>query len=803
MKRITLQIGLTMAMLLIAGGMYSQTAVNNTIRLTSVGTTNGPGGVSGSEGPTITSDDTNVNIDGSGVVTVTDNAPTDPIDYTPTAASGITTGTVTLTDALSKTFAIRLKGAALVDQTSGSTYGAITTAGGIDRDSSGSLGVRQGTVTGGIQKNEGITFGLITSAFPTTITFQISRIYFGAFGTGTAGTESAVIVNRRDTSKKLDVLSAASGNTLIVDVSSLDLNIRGGSSLVEMVSIFNNNAIDGTTTVWTITNIEIKVLNTSDLTTVWNGTTWSAFNPSPTMNAVIAGNYSATTAGGFSAKTLTVNSGSLTIGATKNLKIENGITNNAGPTGIIVEDGGTLQQVQTGTNSGTITVRKNSNSLKRGDYTLWSSPVVGSQTLADFSPLTSQSPVNRFYIYDNTLGTSGLYANIAPSATFATGTGYLIRMPNEDPAIPGTSSDYYLGTSSITFNGEFVGVPNNGTITLGSTIPLTSDKFYAIGNPYPSNISADSFINGNDTGGILYFWRKTNAAAGTAYATYTLLGGVGTDAGNGGLGVPNGIIAPCQGFIVKTGTEATTITFTNAMRVQNGTYGSFFKTKAVTTKDRVWLNLSNTAGAFSQTLVGYMDGATLGVDNGIDGKYFNDSAIALTSNINDEEYTIQGRPAFDATDVVALNFKTDVAGDYSIALNHFDGVFAAGQDVYLVDNKMSTETNLKTGAYNFTAVAGVDNSRFTLKYQKTLKVIDSEFNDNSITVYGTNGTLFVKSRLSAINSIKVFDIQGRLIAEQKNVKSNTAAVANLKTNQALIVQVSTEDNKVVSKKVLN
>jgi len=239
------------------------------------------------------------------------------------------------------------------------------------------------------------------------------------------------------------------------------------------------------------------------------------------------------------------------------------------------------------------------------------------------------------------------------------------------------------------------------------------------------------------------------------------------------------------------------------MRLGNTTYGKFFKTKAVTTKDRVWLNLTNAAGVFSQALIGYMDGATVGVDNSIDGKYFNDSPIALTSSINNEEYTIQGRPAFDATDVVALNFKTDVAGDYSIALNHFDGVFAAGQDVYLVDNKMSTETNLKTGAYNFTAVAGVDNSRFTLKYQKTLKVIDSEFNDNSITVYGTNGTLFVKSRLSAINSIKVFDIQGRLIAEQKNVKSNTAAVANLKTNQALIVQVSTEDNKVVSKKVLN
>lgn len=440
--------------------------------------------------------------------------------------------------------------------------------------------------------------------------------------------------------------------------------------------------------------------------------------------------------------------------------------------------------------------------LKRQDYTIWSSPVVGSQTLANFSPLTSQSP-NRFYIYDNTLGTNGLYDNIAPTSLFATGTGYLIRMPNEDPAIPGTSSDYYLGSSSITFNGEFVGVPNNGTITLGSTIPLTSDKFYAVGNPYPSNISADLFLNGNSTGGTLYFWRKTNAAPGTAYATYTLLGGVGTDAGNGGLGLPNGIIAPCQGFIVKTNVAATTLTFTNAMRLQNATYGKFFKVKQEASKHRIWLNLTNATGAFSQALVGYTDGATVGVDNGIDGEYINDSKVALTSNINNVDYTIQGRPAFDAADVVPLNFKTDVAGDYTIALDHFDGVFATGQAVYLLDSKTGSETDLKSGAYNFTTVAGTDNTRFSLKYQKSLKVIDSDFNDNNVTLYAKNGTLYVSSGASAISNIKVFDIQGRLVSEQRNVKSNTATISNLGLNQALIVQVSSEDNKVVSKKVVN
>ena len=782
MKKITLQIGLTMAMLVLAGTMYSQ-GPNNTIRLVS--------GPLGSEASALATDITPVNIDAAGAVTV--GTPDYELN---TVAWPNTTGAVTIGGALSLSFNVRLSVGLLYDQTAGSTYGAITTAGGIDRAGDGALGVRPatGTLNFGIDNGEGATFGFNLSSLPPTVALQVTKVYFTTFGLA----ENGVIVNRQDTSKKLDFTGPASGTALTKDVTSLDLFVTGGSSVDELVAVFNNSS---TVQAWRISQIEVKIVA---LSTVWNGTAWSNAAPGPAVDAIVEGNYSALAKGGFSAKTLTVNSGSLTIEATKSLKIENGVVNNAGPSGIVVEDGGTLQQVQAGgVNSGEITVKKNSNSLKRLDYTMWSSPVVGSQTLADFSPLTSQSP-NRFYIYDNTLGTNGLYANIAPASLFTTGTGYLIRMPNEDPAIPGILSDYYLGTSTITYNGEFVGVPNNGTITLGSTIPLTSDKFYAIGNPYPSNVSADAFINGNSTGGTLYFWRKTNAAPGTAYATYTLLGGAGTVAGNDGLGVlPNGIIAPCQGFIVKTGVAATSLTFTNTMRLNNATYGTFFKTKQETTKDRVWLNLSNGAGAFSQALVGYMDGATLGEDNGIDGKYFNDSAIALTSSINNEEYTIQGRPAFDATDVVALNFKTDASGDYSIALDHFDGVFTTGQAVYLVDSKTGTETDLKAGGYNFTAAAGVDNARFSLKYQKTLKVIDSEFNDNSVTVYANNGTLYVKSGATAIHSIKVFDIQGRLVHEQKNVKSNTASVSNLKTQQALIVQVGTEDNKVVSKKVLN
>uniref|UniRef100_UPI0037BE2121 T9SS sorting signal type C domain-containing protein n=1 Tax=Flavobacterium sp. TaxID=239 RepID=UPI0037BE2121 len=127
-----------------------------------------------------------------------------------------------------------------------------------------------------------------------------------------------------------------------------------------------------------------------------------------------------------------------------------------------------------------------------------------------------------------------------------------------------------------------------------------------------------------------------------------------------------------------------------------------------------------------------------------------------------------------------------------------------GQDVYLKDNNTGAETDLKAEAYTFTTAAGVDNTRFSLKYQKTLKVDAPAFNENSVRVYKNNGTLYVNSGKIAINSIQVYDIQGRLIAEQKNVKATTTVINNLKaTHQVLIVKITSEDNSLVTKKVVN
>ena len=241
MKKNILKNGLAMAMFVLAGTVYSQ---SNTIRLTSA--------TGGSEGFTLSSDDSKLSIDVSGAVSyVSDDSAAGP-DYT------ITTSGVKLVAAFGKNIIMRLQAASEIDQKAGSSYGSIKTLAGIDRANSGDIGVRpaSGNTNGGIDNGEGLVFGFNLAGWPTTVTIQITKIYFSTFGAA----ETAVAVNRQDTSKKLDIAGPSSGNNFIKDVSSLGLYVTGGATLYDMVSIFNNSL---TPQNWRVTNIEFKLIDSS------------------------------------------------------------------------------------------------------------------------------------------------------------------------------------------------------------------------------------------------------------------------------------------------------------------------------------------------------------------------------------------------------------------------------------------------------------------------------------------------------------------------------------------------------------
>lgn len=507
------------------------------------------------------------------------------------------------------------------------------------------------------------------------------------------------------------------------------------------------------------------------------GTTWAGgIVPETNDNVNIVGSDAVNSTGTRNCNQLSITSGSSLTVAGGSLTVKNGIINNGT---ITIENNANLVQTalaDTNSGSGTAIVKRNSASIQLYDYTLWSSPVAG-QDLRTFSNSTL---VNRFYTYNSTTNQYNAVDFSSP-VNFAPATGYLIRAPNT-----------WAAATPNTFNGVFTGILNNGNQGLSSLIP---NQFYATGNPYPSTISAEAFYTENASAGTLYFWRRTNGnISTTAYATLNRAGSTTTSFGL----TPSVDIAVGQGFIVSPG--ATTLSFKNAMRSSN-TSATFLRTTE--NRSRFWLNLSSSTGAFCQTMVAYMPEATSGFDNAIDGKYINDAPIALTSIINAEEYTIQGRALpFATLDTVPLGFKTNAAGNYTIAIDHVDGLFSSGQAIYLKDNLLNTVNNLSAGSYSFASAIGTFNSRFEVVYQSTLAEINPTFTANSVIAFSENGEIRINSGSTIMELVRMYDLQGRLLVEKKQINSSETKLSTTATNQVLLLEITAANGTKVTKKII-
>jgi hypothetical protein len=535
-------------------------------------------------------------------------------------------------------------------------------------------------------------------------------------------------------------------------------------------------------------------VTTKPVTCTWNGTAWSnTTGPDADIEAVIAGVYSTAANGEFTAKKVTVNSGSLTVNSGNSITVVNEVVNNLTAAEVVVENNGNLIQTADVDNTGAVTVKRNSSLLKRLDYTLWSSPVVG-QNLLSFSP---QTITNRFYLYNST---TNFYESVSsPSTTsFEAGKGVLIRVPNNHPAVTPTA-----------WAGQFVGVPHNGNYNVTMQDDLAGERFNLVGNPYPSPINALSFIeDANNSGsitGTLYFWRKTNGSANPSYCTWSS-GGFVTNNDDQTFDL-NDVIQTGQAFFVEATGTNDQLLFTNEMRVDNNA-NQFFRNGQTTTaveRNRVWLNASNAAGAFSQTMIGYMTNASNGLDTQIDGKYINDGEIALTSLLDATPMAIQGRALpFDAADVVPMRFKATTAGTYTIAIDHADGLFANGQTVFLRDNVMGVTHNLNDGAYSFAVEAGTFDSRFEVVYQSTLSTDTPVLTRNQVVVYASEASaITVNSGNVVMRAIKVFDIRGRLLTESNNINATQTTLRVNATNEVLLLQITAVSGETITKKFVN
>jgi hypothetical protein len=441
-----------------------------------------------------------------------------------------------------------------------------------------------------------------------------------------------------------------------------------------------------------------------------------------------------------------------------------------------------LVQTTTSANTGNITVRRNSSALQRQDYTLWSSPVAGQNLLA-FSPMTL---ANRFYTYNTA---TNLYAAIAPASnSFEAATGYLVRMPNNHPATP------------TVWNGQFSGVPNNGDVAFAM-----SNTYNLTGNLYPSPISMSAFVADNTDAitGTLYFWRETNgSSSNNAYCSWT--GGTFTSNSEAQVVNPNGVIQTGQGFFVVAKPGQTALTFKNTQRIAD-TAGQFFRA-ADQDEERhtLWLNATNTQGAFSQMAVGYITGATMGVDM-FDGMAFPDGEMALGSWLDNENYVIQGRPVpFDDTDTVPLTFRCTTPGTYTITLDHVVGLFEGDQPIFLRDRLTNTLHNLKASGYQFDTANGVFNARFEIVYRQLLQLANQgAFPADSAVVYKQGDNILVNSGNVPLQEVSVYDLRGRLLAQQSLANATAASLYIGTTSEVLVVRLRSSKQQTYTRKIVD
>ncbi|MBF2707120.1 T9SS sorting signal type C domain-containing protein [Flavobacterium soyangense] len=595
-------------------------------------------------------------------------------------------------------------------------------------------------------------------------------------------------------------------------------------------------------------------------TNTWNvisgvGSWSNGTQPVISEDIVFAGNYNSSlnlVGINLSACSCTVNAGvSVNINAGHTLTLTNGLkVDTPGFGDMTFFNNASLVQTNNVLNSGNIDyVRTTNTGIINTDYIYWSSPVKDF-TLGGVS--RNKTISDKYYSYNPTeIGENWQQESV--STVMSPGKGYIVRGP--EPGIGIIPGAPYTAT--------FTGVPNNGDVTLpvpynsNFSLPSTDPNFgvsYLLGNPYPSALDAETFLKDNAgvLSGTLYFWtHKTKIGIGVSnpgtgvyaysrddYATYNATGGVAAtqrdidlatgkpypDPGGGGYAPsggakPNGYISAGQGFFA-TAKATGTINFTNAMRVASGVAMTdlsginqqFFKsrnpktiTKNAIEKNRIWLNLTNTQGAFKQTLVGYITDATNGYDDRFDGESFDGNEFVDFYSVNqDKNLTIQGRALpFDENDEVPLGYRTTINGAFTINIDQVDGSLT-NKAVFIEDKLTNTIFDLKNGNYTFNTVAGTFNDRFVLKYNnKTLGTTNFDTQANKVLVSNKNKQLKINSFAETIDKVAIYDLSGKQIYQKDKVNSSELSIANLvSSRQTLIVKTVLQNGTTVTDKII-
>ncbi|MFD0863454.1 LamG-like jellyroll fold domain-containing protein [Sungkyunkwania multivorans] len=439
-------------------------------------------------------------------------------------------------------------------------------------------------------------------------------------------------------------------------------------------------------------------------------------------------------------------------------------------------------------------------------------------------PATQTSPITLsnwwVYKFDNQLADSeDGWAYVGNTGSVAAGLGFTLK---------GSGTGAVLDEQPYIFEGK----PNNGEITHA----ISAGNETLVGNPYPSALDANKFIDDNVQGldgdaitGTLYFWEHFG---GGTHIQEGYQGNYGLLTKGGGVPAPNFITAngevtanktpgryiPVgQGFFVASDSDGGTIRFKNSQRVfeLEGTdlndNSTFIRSIANDQEEeanpisRIRLGFENQLGFHRQLLLAITPVATDGVDFGYDGAMIENQLDDLYWLIDDRPYIIQAIGSADPATELSLGLHVSSSQEVTFNIDELENI-DEDFELYLRDNYSGQIIDLLAGEITLSLDEGEYSDRFSLIFSgNSLSVDDPEDAiDGMIGFYDSRVDQFViKNHTDKIvKNVAIYDLLGQVVQEDAFTEAMAEYRIPLSSASGAYIAVIRTENSSLTKKFI-
>ena len=329
--------------------------------------------------------------------------------------------------------------------------------------------------------------------------------------------------------------------------------------------------------------------------------------------------------------------------------------------------------------------------------------------------------------------------------------------------------------SNLAFTGT---VLSTDVLDIPISDAVNGSAWNLIGNPYPSYLDFNAFFTAN------------TAEFDTDSAYQALYGYDGT-ASNGWVvwnqatideGSITELIAPGQGFFVKSKLGGGLVDFTTSMRT-TGNSDDFISGRSSNNNATLCkLNINSNSNEAS-TQIYFIDGTTRGLDSGYDASTYSGSGsgFSMYSHLAEDNeglgMAIQTLPYTDLTDItIPIGINAPSGTQLQISIDEISSI-PDHINVYIEDNQNNTFTLLNTSDYIFTPNTDLNGTgRFYIHFSsQSLTSNDNDLNELIIYTSSSPKGIVINGLLDSFTKAQLFDVQGRLVS---NLSLNTSEINN-------------------------